>query len=91
MGVLYFLLSLLLSGLILGALGRLIVPGPNPMGIFATICCGWAGSFLAGLIGRFVIGWRFRYDFILAVAFSAVIVYLVSRRGAPRTETGPTA
>ncbi|MGH9070516.1 MAG: GlsB/YeaQ/YmgE family stress response membrane protein [Acidimicrobiales bacterium] len=82
-----FVIGLLLSGLILGALGRLLVPGPNPMGIFATICCGWAGSFLGGLVGKYVLGWRFRYSFILAVAATALIVYLVSRRSAPGART----
>ena len=28
-------------GIFLGALGRLIVPGYQPIGILATICCGW--------------------------------------------------
>lgn len=81
-----FIFALLLSGLILGALGRLIVPGPNPMGIFSTICCGWAGSFLGGLVGRLVLGWQFRYSFLLALAFTVLVVYLVSnnRRRAPQ-------
>lgn len=87
--MLFFIVGLLLSGLILGALGRLLVPGPNPMGIFPTICCGWAGSFLAGLIGRYLLGWRFRYSILLAVVITTAVVYLVSRRGAPEPQTGP--
>ncbi len=79
-----FIVALLLGGLILGALGRLVVPGPNPMGIFATICCGWAGSFLGGLVGRLAFGWRYRYSFLLALAFTVLVVYLVSGRRTPR-------
>lgn len=87
-----FIFALLVSGLVLGALGRLLVPGPNPMGIFATICCGWAGSFLGGLVGRLAFGWRFRYSFLLALAFTALVVYLVSgRRTARGRRSGPTA
>jgi uncharacterized membrane protein YeaQ/YmgE (transglycosylase-associated protein family) len=41
-------------GLILGALGRLIVPGQQPIGILATIICGWAGSLIGGAIGRII-------------------------------------
>jgi uncharacterized membrane protein YeaQ/YmgE (transglycosylase-associated protein family) len=36
-------------GIIWGALGRLIVPGRQQIGILATIACGWIGS-LAGLL-----------------------------------------
>ena len=39
-------------GIFFGALGRLIVPGHQPIGVLATICCGWAGSILGGIIGR---------------------------------------
>jgi uncharacterized membrane protein YeaQ/YmgE (transglycosylase-associated protein family) len=39
-------------GAILGALGRLIVPGRQPIGFLATICCGWAGAIIGGIIGR---------------------------------------
>jgi uncharacterized membrane protein YeaQ/YmgE (transglycosylase-associated protein family) len=39
-------------GAIFGAIGRLIVPGHQPIGVLATICCGWAGSIIGGVIGR---------------------------------------
>lgn len=72
------IISLLVGGLIIGALGRLVVPGPNPMGILRTIAVGIAGSLLGGLVGRYVLGWRYRFSalaaFVLAVAFTALIV-----------------
>lgn len=86
-----FVVGLLLSGLVLGALGRLLVPGPNPMGIFSTICCGWAGAFLAALVGRYVLGWRYGFSFLLGVVFSALIVLVSSRRGAPGPDPGRRA
>ncbi|MGH9128380.1 MAG: GlsB/YeaQ/YmgE family stress response membrane protein [Acidimicrobiales bacterium] len=73
-----FIFALLIGGLVLGALGRLIIPGPNPMGIFATMACGWAGSFLGGLVGRLIFGWRYRYSFLLALGFTVLVVYLVT-------------
>jgi uncharacterized membrane protein YeaQ/YmgE (transglycosylase-associated protein family) len=48
--VLWFVIALLLSGLIVGALARLILPGPDPMSIPGTIVLGLAGSFLGGVI-----------------------------------------
>jgi uncharacterized membrane protein YeaQ/YmgE (transglycosylase-associated protein family) len=75
---------LTLCGLIVGALGRLLVPGPNPIGILKTILVGIAGSFLGGLVGHLLFGWRYRYSglagFVLAVAFTALIVYLIDGR-----------
>jgi len=41
-----------LIGVFLGALGRLIVPGPQPIGVFATIACGLVGSLVGGIIGQ---------------------------------------
>jgi uncharacterized membrane protein YeaQ/YmgE (transglycosylase-associated protein family) len=82
--VLFLLLALALSGLLVGALGRLVVPGPNPMGILQTILVGLSGSFLGGLVGRLVFGWRYRYSYglglILSVGFAALIVYFLDPR-----------
>jgi uncharacterized membrane protein YeaQ/YmgE (transglycosylase-associated protein family) len=51
-----FVISLLLSGLIIGALARLAVPGPDPMPIWATIALGLAGAVVGGLVVRVVFG-----------------------------------
>lgn len=70
------MLSLLLIGLIIGALGRLALPGPNPMGILMTILCGIGGAFAGGLIGNAL---RLRsFTFVLSVLCAAGLVYLVS-------------
>ena len=42
-----YILALLLTGLIVGGLGRLALPGRDPMSIFQTILVGVAGSFAA--------------------------------------------
>ena len=51
-----FLLVMALSGLVVGALGRLLVPGRQPMGILATILAGVAGSVVGGFIARLIFG-----------------------------------
>jgi uncharacterized membrane protein YeaQ/YmgE (transglycosylase-associated protein family) len=83
-----FLILLVLMGLIVGALGRLAIPGPDPMGIGMTILVGIGGSLVAGLIGRLLFGGR-GGGFILAVVCSAGIVYLI-RRSRERRVGGPT-
>ena len=79
--MLFLLLIMIIGGAIVGALGRLVVPGPNPIGFVRTVLAGWAGSFLGGLVGRLVFGWRYRYSgllaLVVAVLFTALIVYLI--------------
>jgi uncharacterized membrane protein YeaQ/YmgE (transglycosylase-associated protein family) len=47
--VLGALLSLLVSGLIIGLLARFAVPGKDPLRIWQTVLLGVAGSLLGGL------------------------------------------
>ena len=72
-----FILALLLGGLIIGALARLALPGPDPIGIFATIGLGLAGSFLGGLIGQVLFGRP--GGFLLALLASILLLYLYRR------------
>jgi uncharacterized membrane protein YeaQ/YmgE (transglycosylase-associated protein family) len=72
-----FILMLLISGLVVGALARLIVPGRDPMSIWMTIALGVAGSFIGGLIGRALFGRP--GGMILAVICSAGLVLLYRR------------
>ena len=43
------ILSLIVSGLIIGLLARFAVPGKDPMPLWQTILLGLAGSFLGGI------------------------------------------
>ena len=72
-----FLIQLLLVGLVVGALARLALPGPTPMGILTTILCGIAGAFIGGIISAAVgvVGWM---SFVIAVLCATAIVYVVS-------------
>jgi uncharacterized membrane protein YeaQ/YmgE (transglycosylase-associated protein family) len=82
--MLWFILSLIVVGLIAGALARLLVPGRDPMGIGATIVLGIAGSFLGGFLADAL----FRSDAedlglhpvgILGSVIGAVILLLIYR------------
>lgn len=50
------IIGLIIIGLIAGALARLLVPGPDPMGILATILLGIVGSFIGGFLGYVIFG-----------------------------------
>lgn len=44
------ILSWIVIGLIVGALAKWLMPGPDPGGIFVTILLGIAGAFVGGAI-----------------------------------------
>lgn len=52
MSLLAYLLALVVAGLVVGALARLALPGPDPLSIPATIALGLAGTFAGGLAMR---------------------------------------
>ena len=45
------IISMLIVGLVVGALGRFFYPGAVPMGWIGTIVLGIVGSFVGGVIG----------------------------------------
>jgi len=51
-----FIIVLVVLGLIAGALARLLVPGPDPIGIGGTIVLGIVGSFVGGFLGYVLVG-----------------------------------
>jgi uncharacterized membrane protein YeaQ/YmgE (transglycosylase-associated protein family) len=89
MDLVVFLLLLALSGLIVGALARFAVPGPDPMSIWATIALGIAGSFVGGIVARLL---GLEGAGIILMVLGAVVVLLVYRRFVQeRPITGPGA
>jgi len=54
--VLWFIVFIIFWGLVVGALARLAVPGPDPMPIWATIALGLAGSVIGGVVVRVLFG-----------------------------------
>jgi len=82
--VLGLIVSIVIVGLIVGALARLVVPGRNPIGIGMTILLGVVGAIVGGLIGR-AIGAGTLITLLLEIAVAAALVYAISgssrRRG----------
>jgi uncharacterized membrane protein YeaQ/YmgE (transglycosylase-associated protein family) len=78
----WFVIILAFIGLIVGAVARVLVPGPTPMGILATIGAGIAGAFIGGFIGRLLFGPGLTngWSFVLSVLAAAGVVWLVSGR-----------
>jgi uncharacterized membrane protein YeaQ/YmgE (transglycosylase-associated protein family) len=47
-----FVLAILISGFITGALARLALPGPDPMPIWLTLAIGLTGSIVGAVVGK---------------------------------------
>jgi uncharacterized membrane protein YeaQ/YmgE (transglycosylase-associated protein family) len=77
MSLLVYLILLAFSGLVVGGLARLALPGPDPMTILQTIGIGVAGSFIAGLISLALFSRG--AGLILSIACATFLVYLVRR------------
>jgi uncharacterized membrane protein YeaQ/YmgE (transglycosylase-associated protein family) len=84
-----FLIFVLLWGLVIGALARLAVPGPDPMPIWMTILLGLAGSFVGGIVVRAIGGAG--VGFAGAVIFSMLLLIAYRRFVQKRGIWGPGA
>ena len=87
--MLFLLIFLVIWGLIVGALARLALPGPDPMGILATIGLGLAGSFVGGLLAGLL--WARSAGFIFSVIGAILLLSLYRRFVQHRPLTGPGA
>jgi uncharacterized membrane protein YeaQ/YmgE (transglycosylase-associated protein family) len=77
--VIGFLLAIALSGLVIGALGRLVVPGHQQMGCVATMGAGVAGSIVGGLIGRLIFGPNYVPGLIMSTLAAAGLIAVFTR------------
>jgi uncharacterized membrane protein YeaQ/YmgE (transglycosylase-associated protein family) len=87
--MLVFLVFLVFWGLVVGALARLAVPGPDPMPIWATIALGLAGSILGGVVFRAIFGTTL--GLIGSVLFAVVLLVGYRRLVQHRPVWGPGA
>jgi uncharacterized membrane protein YeaQ/YmgE (transglycosylase-associated protein family) len=90
MGLLAYLIILAITGLFVGALARLSLPGPDPMTLFQTLLLGLAGNFTAGIIVWLIWGHGVP-GIVLSVACSSAILYFIrrSRGGGLARPSGP--
>ena len=92
------ILSLLVSGLIIGLLARFAVPGKDPLKLWQTILLGIAGSLLGGLVAALVgaidgddtiTGGEATASFLFALGGAIVLLILYRRFVQRRPLTGP--
>lgn len=87
-----FILYLLLIGIVAGFIARALLPGPDPMGIGATILLGIVGSFIGGFLGWALFGKDFdegalQPSGLIGSIVGAIIALLVYRAFMRRSRT----
>jgi uncharacterized membrane protein YeaQ/YmgE (transglycosylase-associated protein family) len=91
--MLWFIIVLLIVGLLAGALARLLVPGPDPMGLLGTWLLGVLGSFAGGFLGYLLFGrdiedGAVQLSGIIGSVLGAVILLLIWRAFSDRGHRG---
>lgn len=93
-GLVIFLVTLLvvgaLSGLLVGALARFVLPGPDPMSWGRTLLYGIGGSFIGGVLGR-ILNVPESLGFVLSVACAAGLIWYFTRRNRPSGTPPPSS
>jgi uncharacterized membrane protein YeaQ/YmgE (transglycosylase-associated protein family) len=81
-GLAFSLLWLALTGLIIGALGRLVLPGRQEISLLATALVGIAASLLGGILADlFDVGWLIQFLVAVALAAIGITVFASTERG----------
>ncbi len=88
MGFLAFLAIAAGTGLLIGALARLALPGPDPMSWLATLGYGFAGSVAGGLVSR-LLRVPPLVDLLIAIACAALLIWFFRRRHVAASRGAP--
>ena len=80
-GLVFELLWLVITGLVIGALGRLVLPGQQQIGLLATALVGIAASLLGGILADvFDTGWLIQFLVAVALAAIGITIFASSER-----------
>ena len=87
---LWYLISLAIFGLIVGAFARLALPGKDPLSLFQTMLLGLAGAFIGGILVFLVTGGRYYgAGWLVSLVCATGIMYVIRRsRGGGLTDPG---
>jgi uncharacterized membrane protein YeaQ/YmgE (transglycosylase-associated protein family) len=87
MGFLAWVFVLVLTGLLVGGMARLALPGKDPMSLGETMLIGIAGTLIGGVVTYLIFGAA--PGLPVAVLFAMLLVYLVRRsRGGSLSDPG---
>ena len=80
------ILGWMLFGLVVGVVGKLLMPGKDPSGFLVTVAIGIVGALIGGILGRLLglYGENDPVGFVMAVIGAVILlwVYRIMRRPA---------
>lgn len=71
------LITTIIVGLIIGVLGRLVVPGSQRLGFLYTVMAGLAGSIVGGFLGDHVLGLGWFATVLIEIGVAALAIALL--------------
>jgi uncharacterized membrane protein YeaQ/YmgE (transglycosylase-associated protein family) len=74
------ILTTIVVGLIIGGLGRLVVPGYQAIGLLATFAAGLCGSIVGGFLGEHVFHLGHLATVLVEIGVAAAVVALMAGR-----------
>lgn len=82
--MLWFIISIIVIGLVAGLIARAVVPGDDSMGLVATTILGIVGSLIGGLLGyvlfgKDLAGGAFQTSGLIGSIIGAIIVLIIVR------------
>jgi uncharacterized membrane protein YeaQ/YmgE (transglycosylase-associated protein family) len=77
---LWALITTVVFGLVIGALGRLVVPGAQRIGFWPTVLAGICGALLGGFVGSAVLHVAWFGTTLLQIGVAAAVVALMETR-----------
>lgn len=81
-GFLVFLAVLAVIGIVVGAVARLLLPGPDAMSVGRTMLYGIGGSFLGGVVNRLLGVTSTFVGLAISVAMAMLLIWYFTRRKA---------
>jgi uncharacterized membrane protein YeaQ/YmgE (transglycosylase-associated protein family) len=71
---LWLFISVGIVGIVIGGLARLVLPGPQHVGILATVLLGWIGSLIGGFLGYRVFDTGRLLTVLIEVGVAALLI-----------------
>lgn len=81
------LITFIIVGLIVGVLARLLMPGPDPIGILGTIVVGIVGAIVGGYLWRQIFGNTQDVEWIGSILVAMGLLWLYRRMTLGRRTT----
>jgi uncharacterized membrane protein YeaQ/YmgE (transglycosylase-associated protein family) len=75
----FHILGQAIVGLIIGAIAKLLLPGPDPGGIIVTALVGALGSLVGTLGGRAFWGENYKAGWVMSI-LGAIVLFFIYRR-----------